>query len=54
MMIAAAKKIERETSAAADRMAWFFMPIVVSVEIWLCSASDNAVVCVSRRKMPPP
>ena len=30
MMMAAAKKIDRDTSAAADRMAWLFMPMVVS------------------------
>jgi hypothetical protein len=30
MMIAAAKKIERDISAEAERMAWFFIPMVVS------------------------
>ena len=44
MMMAAAKKIERDTSADADMMAWVFIPIVVSWEIWLRSASDSAVV----------
>ena len=51
MMMAAAKKIERDTSADADMMAWLFIPIVVSKEMWLCSAADSAVVCVSRRKI---
>src|SRR3954469_15417999 len=49
MMIAAAKKIERETSAAALRMAWLFMPNSVSDDI--CSDSDIGVVCVRRRKI---
>ena len=44
MMMAAAKKIDRDTSAAALRMAWLFIPMAVSVEIWLCSASESAVV----------
>ena len=30
MMMAAAKKIDRDTSAAAAMMAWLFMAIVVS------------------------
>ena len=30
MMIAAAKKIERDTSADAERIAWVFIPMVVS------------------------
>ena len=42
MMMAAAKKIERDTSADAERMAWLFIPIVVSKEMWLRSASDSA------------
>ena len=32
-IMVAAKKIDRDTSAAALRMAWLFMPIAVSVEI---------------------
>ena len=51
MMMAAAKKIERDTSAAADRIAWLFMPIIVSGEMWLSSAADSGVVCDSRRKI---
>jgi hypothetical protein len=51
MMMAAAKKIERDTSADADRIAWLLMSIAVSKEMWLCSASDSAVVCVRRRKI---
>ncbi|MGY4297251.1 hypothetical protein ACVWXN_005346 [Bradyrhizobium sp. i1.4.4] len=49
MMMAAAKKIERDTSAAALRMAWLFMPNSVSGDI--CSDSDTGVVCVRRRKI---
>src|ERR1700704_2634993 len=45
MMMAAAKKIERDTSAEAERMAWLFMPISVSGEMRLRSAPDNAGVC---------
>ena len=51
MMMAAAKKIERDTSADALRMAWLFIPILVSLEMRLCSASDNSVVWVRRRKI---
>ena len=32
-------------------MAWFFIAMVVSEEMWLRSASDSAVVCDSRRKI---
>jgi hypothetical protein len=28
--------MERDTSDEADRIAWFFMPIAVSGEMWLC------------------
>ncbi|OIQ66905.1 hypothetical protein GALL_515240 [mine drainage metagenome] len=51
MMIAAAKKIDRDTSAAAVRMACCFMSIMVLAEIAACSLSDMRLVCASRRKI---
>ena len=51
MMMAAAKKIDRDTSAAALRMACALISIVVDGEMRLSSDSDSSVVCDSQRKI---